>query len=334
MDKENTLYFENSKDKCWSELPSWGKFFIEFGQKIAQAVQENQNSERLVIGLAVPTRAYAAALIGFGLILERSNNSKVALQEHFKDLCQLPKGALISFHEGAKIYRGQFIGYEKKDGQDGIWIALEKKSMQWVPLRRTINIEKVALEDPAELNKLSALPNRQSGKRIRFAYDFVTSLIGSENLQNFFKKTRFDCAILGRTQILRNELNNTSFSVFTEGKFSQGVLQDILRVRKFMGQTEPYHTNIFRMDSSKPPRRPSSNPCVAIFDGAIGFLKWRDFWKNSHCIAIFDRTEPSFDNAISMFNQEYIKNHINANSIELSNLPPNCELMVYKEVSK
>ena len=328
MDIQNTLYFENSNYKNWVKIPSWAEFYVELGKKIAQESLEN---ERLVVGIAVPTRAYAAALISLGIVLERSSNSKITLQEHFKSLCELPEGTPVTFQEESKIYKGHFLRYEKKHGEDGIWIALERRSMRWVPLKRTINIERLSIENPLELNKIASLPDKQSGKRIKFAYDFVTSLIGQKNLQTFFKKTRFDCAILGRTNILREELINTPFSILSEQKFTRGTLQDILRVRKFMGQEEHYHTNVFRMDSSKPPRRPTNNPYITIFDGAIGFLKWRDFWRSSHCVAIFDRTEPSFDNAISTFNQEYIKNHTNSSTIEVSSLPPNCELMVYKE---
>lgn len=329
MDTESKLYFEDNKYKNWLKIPSWGEFFVEFGKKLAQV---NQEGERLIVGIAVPTRAYAAALISLGVVLERSNSSKITLQEHFKSLCELPEGTPITFQEESKIYKGHFLRYEKNHGQDGIWIALERRSMRWIPFKWAINIEKLSVENPVELNKIALLPDKQSGKRIKFAYDFVTGLIGQKNLQTFFKKTRFDCAILGRANILREELIHTPFSILSEEKFNRGTLQDILRVRKFMGQEEHYHTNVFRMDSSKPPRRPTNDPYITIFDGAIGFLKWRDLWKNSHCVAIFDRTEPSFDNAITTFNQEYIKNRIDTSSIEINSLPPNCEIMAYKEV--
>lgn len=323
----NKMYIEsNLKNKTWISLPNWGEFLIKLGYQVAQ--QPNKH-ERLIVGIAVPTRAYGAALTSLGIVLGRSTSSdKVTVEEHFQSLCNMPKDTPITFQKNAKIYKGILLGCEKLHGEHGIWIKLETSSKEWKPFKDTIYIKKALNED---LDKPLVLRNRQSGKNIRFAHDFIVSLVGQNNLQSFFNGTNFDCAILGYTNILRNEILNTELSILENFKHNVGKLQDILRVRKFMGAGQPYHTNVFRMDGKKPPRRSDTPPYVTIFDGAAGFLKWRDNWRSSHWIAIFDRTEPNFDLAIDLFNQEYIKNHTNNTSLEIDYLPTNCELMAYKE---
>ena len=43
-----------------------------------------------------------------------------------------------------------------------------------------------------------------------------------------------------------------------------------------------------------------------IFESGSGFLKWRDAWRHSDWVVLFDQTEAEFDVAVQAFNEEYI----------------------------
>lgn len=61
------LYFANNFNE-WVPLPLWGTFFINLGRYVAES---NTGENRLVVGLAVPTRNYASALAALGIVVTR-----------------------------------------------------------------------------------------------------------------------------------------------------------------------------------------------------------------------------------------------------------------------
>jgi len=57
------MYYQDGNN--WINVPYWAASYIYLGSAIA--AQENP-LDRLIIGLAVPVRAYAAALIALGIV--------------------------------------------------------------------------------------------------------------------------------------------------------------------------------------------------------------------------------------------------------------------------
>ena len=108
-------------------------------------------------------------------------------------------------------------------------------------------------------------------------------------------------------------------------------MQDILRVRRFMADGQAYRMNIFRIDNRKPLRPPDGAlPHAVIFDGAGGFLKWRDYWRNCHWIVVIDRTEPMAREAAGVLNRDYIENRIDGKTLDgIPAAPVGIELLSY-----
>jgi len=63
------LHFED--EGSWYCLPEWADYFISVGRKLAEA---DRNGGRLVVALAVPTRAYAAAFVSLGMVISDAAN--------------------------------------------------------------------------------------------------------------------------------------------------------------------------------------------------------------------------------------------------------------------
>ena len=111
-------YVDNISGKA---LPNWGEFFIRLGCKI---VQLNENNKRTIIAIAVPTRAFSAALISFGVVVSLASNNKQITKgiyhgdQQFKYFSHLKSGTSLLIRSENKLISGIFTGctVDKNDG--------------------------------------------------------------------------------------------------------------------------------------------------------------------------------------------------------------------------
>src|SRR5262245_59797202 len=95
-------------------LPSWARYLISLGQF---AVERREPGQRLVIGVSLPSRSFAAAFTALGVsaaayLDEESLNSRA----HFEWLVSLDPGTPIRFRRGRYLYGGRLVGLEIRDG--------------------------------------------------------------------------------------------------------------------------------------------------------------------------------------------------------------------------
>lgn len=76
-----------------------------------------------------------------------------------------------------------------------------------------------------------------------------------------------------------------------------------LKIHRF--HKDSYNSEILPIRRAKPEFLNSITPHTVIFDGANAFLKSRDYWLKSHNIVLLDRTEPHFQEAVDVINQNY-----------------------------
>ena len=311
-------------------LPAWGTFFIDMGRRVAKS---ESGPNRLVVGLAVPTRTCAAALAAFGVVLARANSSikQVEPSKHFERLCGLPKRTPVVFIDKGKKFKGIYEGIKKVHEKQYLQIRVESQHTggltHLVPPEECHNVA-IASEQIPEL------PNRQKGRPIIYSREFIKSLIGEADVFNFATNSCLECTILGRVSLLQHEIKkvNLPYSLH-KGVYKAGKMQDILRVREWLRKDEAYRSEVLPVDGHKPPKTADGLvPYVTIFDGAAGFLKWRDYWRNSHWIIVLDRTEPHFREAVELVNQDYIQNRVGEGGIQnMPPSPPGVEFVVYQE---
>ncbi|MBV8885532.1 MAG: hypothetical protein JO235_16270 [Chroococcidiopsidaceae cyanobacterium CP_BM_RX_35] len=89
------FYFINNNNK-WASLPEWGNFLINIGSSI---VESQIGKERFVVGLAISTRSYAAALAALGIVLAKSVTplNSITCETHFERLCKLKQGTQVFY---------------------------------------------------------------------------------------------------------------------------------------------------------------------------------------------------------------------------------------------
>lgn len=323
------------REDRWVPLPPWGGFFLSIGHRIAETAPD---SDRFVLGVSVPIRAYAAALAAVGVVLSRSKVpvATAAPEEHFEQLCGLKKNTpLIYVRKGRKL-RGVFQGVDTIRGVRRIRVMVESGSLRSAGTTHCLDCEQsVAVEvDPCGHTKL---PDRQTGRCILPKRGLLTHIVGENEAIAFSTRSRIDCLIVGRVGILRDEITKTPFATKSRsGGTEEGNLQNVLRARKFMGEGQAYRSNVIAMNTHRVVNPPVGElPYVTIFDGANGFLTWRDCWRDSHWIVILDQTEPAFREAADALNREYVQKR-RRRPVEpgLPYVPPRVETLLYREVRR
>ncbi len=82
----------------WRPLPEWMRFFLQLGRLLVEVSVPNA---RLIVGVTVPTRAYAAVLASTGVVLARADlalGPSRSASNHFDYLASLPLGTSVSWH--------------------------------------------------------------------------------------------------------------------------------------------------------------------------------------------------------------------------------------------
>lgn len=302
-------------------LSNWGKFFINLGNLTCQMIAKKSG---LIIALAVPTRAFASVLISLGFIFTKlhcfHDENYIIYSEYLKTL-PLGTSVLLRSEVGRK-YKGLFQGCKNINGKLHFAIEYEHSSIRYVKNEESKRIE--------VLDSEVTLPKTQKGREIIPESDFCKILLGDECTSILAEESNLEIAIIGPKKLLRNEAIDQEFVTRTS---QIGILQEILRIREFQSSNRSYRTRVIS-DRNRYVSAHSniSDPPLVIFDGALGFLKWRNYWKKSNWIVILDRTEYQFDSAVEQINREYIQNRKNDSNIEISNIeiPFGIEVMVFK----
>jgi hypothetical protein len=238
--------------------------------------------------------------------------------EHFEQVCNLPVDAPVSLLSGDKKLKGVFAGCADYNGEKVARIMVHSKSAGGgAYLIRLSDALRVEIMLGAQVR----LPKKQSGRLVPQMAGFVRNLVGDNQARTFALQSRLECVIAGRANALRREIVETDFAASTDqGVYHEGCLQDILQVRKFLGEGEPYRSEICRVNGRTPSfARDGMAPPFVIFDGATGFIRWRDYLRSSNWIVILDWTDARFREATEILKEAH-RNRTGDDRI--ANLPP------------
>ena len=310
----------------WVPLPQWSQFCLELGYLIGvQEVTEN----RLVVGVAIPIRAYVASFTAVGVIagsISRQNHSNNALKR-FQQLFTLASGTSLYYRrENGERVKVIFDG----PTSDGSMIELHSMAHTFkIPPNLAMRVEFPSKE-------LTQLPGRSYRQSSTIIPPFLSYLFSEAVAKEIILQSRLDCLIIGSVGRIEQEINYTKFAVQdAKGEFLDGVLQDVVRVRRFSAGKETYRSDIFYTHSNEHPGSQQEIPEVVIFDGAKSFLKWGYNYRYAHCIVLLASTEPEFDAAVQTFNESFTKYHLGEVAFKKRlNLPKGIPISIYQERRK
>lgn len=327
------LYFEDSEE--WHRLPEWADYFISVGKQFAYA--DSDSISRIVTAIVVPTRAYCAAFVGFGMVVcdaaKREQLSEIA---HFKMLLDLPPGTPVIYLQGTgKILKGIMQPPQESDGEQWVRVQVSAPSMKGGGVIQLIN-KAIALKvQPATHS--GKLPQKQSGKNKRLSNEFVNILLGDPDPVQLGIQSKYVCAIVGKKSLLEYEIRQTPFAVHRNGgNREKGLLQDVLRVDRFISGEKSHRSALVPIGISQPSSDIISKiETGVVFDGAAGFLKWGTMFQNRHQVIILDRTERYFDDAIHSINSRFLQNRADVELLlpdSALSVPPGTEMLAFREM--
>ena len=308
----------------WMPLPSWAQFFLDLGFAIS-AQSDSQN--RIVAGLALPIRSYAAPLLATGIITGQfslSTQTKDALKR-FEWISSLPIGTPLTYRKTGIRIKGFFDGIEEAKGQFMILINTNN-GLYKIPSTLALQVD----IPPTVSKPLLLRSNRRTKTPIP---PFLSLFLGQEKANLAMLQSHLDCVIIGPIGRLTAEISETRLAIQeTKVGFVSGVLQDIIRPRRLSKETESYRSELYYTHMREIEEKRQEFPVFVIFDGAAGFLKWRDLWRYSNWVVLLDQTEADFDTAVNTFNEECVKNEVKkANLGGHLDLPSKMPFAIYQE---
>ena len=308
-----------SKENAVIPLPSWATYLVRLGTTV---VDNLEPGKRTVIGVTLPTRAYAAALCTLGVASSNfaATNTSDA-RNHFDWLASLPQGVQVRYRDGHYLKCGMLIGAVNFRGLDYIKIGSDVIYMR--PWNKCLEIQ---ILEPGEefINRRVLTANPEFVEACAPGIDALTRASFSV----------LDAVLVGIKSVLEREILRENFfaPVYASAQ-KKGVLNDLLRCDAFERNAND-HDRIALVSASSselPEKLEGVTPPAVIFDGPLAYLRLRRKWKRSPLIAIFDRTSPSVSAATDAFNQEYA---LSTGDVDLSSLgapPSEFEVVAYRE---
>lgn len=283
-------------DQEWWPLPEWAGFFLSLGEALAKI---NAEDNKYVMAIAVPTRAYAAAFIGSGFAISNLLNRSYEDAEYIDLIHSLPEGTSVKFFDNGKVKKAIKKNIQSYNGVALVGIQIEGGTTQYI---RPENVHKIQVAD----KNYEHLPNRQTGRNVVPPSELLNALF-PDKAHDYVYKTKIEGIIVGSKNALQQE-SILPLATLSESKkqHSPGNLNDLFRVEGFTlnntGHRFAVHASANNDISMMPVE--NQNP-VAIFDGALGFVKWKELFRKNNWIVILDRTDPNFSDAVGQINSEY-----------------------------
>lgn len=303
----------------YRSLPEWALFFLELG-KILSTLEID--SHRYTIALALPTRSYATALIGAGIACSRIFLKSDEISDHIETIYSLPEDTSLKYYDNGKVKKALKKDLVEYNGIRLLGIQIEDHTTIYL---RPENVNKVEIAD-VDYNHL---PNKQGGYSVALPSKLAYAILQGRSYE-FFYRSRIEGFLVGSRNTLKEEASLTlSITQHGEEKYGTGSLTDLFRVKGFVPNNVG-HRFLLTSPSS------SSNTiiealqqvpahCPVIFDGAIGFLKWKEMFADQDWIVILDQTDLHFPNAVSQLNQDYSRRSESGRNIEFPQLPNGIE---------
>lgn len=301
-------------EQGWCPFPEWAQFFIRVGWDLRA---DDPDQKRNVIAVCVPHRAFAASLAAFGAVLAEPLPvpTRCDVQRHFERLLNLPDPAqtptALTYLYGGRELRGAFAGIHEERGQRFVKVCVQARAAHgagglthYVQEANAIKVHIVPDSQPR-------LDPHVGGRALVSNIDFVRHFYTQDELHVLHLAARCQILIIGRVNALREETTQVQCAIPAMDGIYEGVLNDILRIRKFISEASRARTGVYAAQRDLGPS-PEDSAAVkfAILDGADAFSKWRSCFPRANLLVILDRTEPMFEEGLSQVNTlYYLRSH-------------------------
>jgi hypothetical protein len=290
----------------WRSFPHWTQYFYEVGRYVAR---EQYNDRRVIVAVALPVRAFAAALAALGVVTELARNAveQSDATSYFQYLLTLPqdeKGVLLTID--GKEFLGVIDGVTQAGSEQ--WLKVRVENGRNNALWRCIRPNESKRLRPAQVN-LKDLPQKQTGRQLRASSDFSRSILPELDFVNYSNEEGLDCMLVGRQAFFREELVNTCLRLKGSGSL-EGCLQDIVRANLFRLSRLSPRIGICRASKNPGEECSYDSTKVTIFDGTLSFLRWNGNFNKCNWIVLSERGDANFETGIEAINSRFIQNRL------------------------
>jgi hypothetical protein len=315
--------FYGSGDK-WNHLPSWAVFYLELGIAISEYPQKGPH---FILGISVPTRAYAASLISAGIIAARIG-MQCNVDDRINKIVTLPIDTALIYRSNNKCFKAYYKGAVEKMGEKYFALKTAKGTEIFVSYEKVNQIEIAG-------NKQFKLGNTHKGISLPKPSLILEYLLCQQDLEKLLVESRLECVLLSQLNTIIEEINMTTLSYCcNENEFIEGTIQDLIRPKNSNSSYKHSYRSYIFPASGKYSLQFSLkySPHVTVFDNALAFIKWRSSWRHSNWVVVLDRTDRNFEYAINLFNDEYKSPNRFARKFKLPipKPPKGVELMVFE----
>ncbi len=287
-------------DGEWLPFPPWARYFLELGAAVS--CYERKNNNRLIAAITVPIRDYAASLLASGIIIPRVGIVSQDLQSHIKKIEKLPIGTSVKFFWNNRQMKGIYKGTKNSEMGQHFNITFQKGTEIYI---RYEDAYKISVSD----KQVEHLPNTQKGRHIPTPSPIMKELLDPSLLRKLGYK-------------------------LDDGRVLDGQIGDFVRVKgaQFQSTGLSHRTYVLPATGKYNQQFASKiNNFITVFDNSLGFIKWRNFFRNSNWFVILDKTDRNFDLAIKEVNEEYIQNRVEKNvKLPIPNAPAGIDLMLFE----
>ena len=318
----NTLGLHWASPEGDRPFAGWARYFLNLGDAMAQLPWPV--AERTTVALALPILQHCAVLTAGGIVC-RLTRTPIAAQpnnERFAELAQLVPGRPVRVLARGRLYIGEVadLPAEKTAHSFPIMVSREPGYAEHFRCTAT-NCSKVEVTDVP-----SQAGGRQNGLRIIEDPEFAIKVLAGVSLESLCLGTRLDYALVGvRARLLEDAGQNVRLGSGKSGP--DGSFMDLLRLKN--GSRD--HRGVIIAATAKEPRFPATPPRIVIFNGAPGYLKFRDRFRSSHQLVLLDRAEARFREAATQINRDYSQRASYSGEELVSAAPAGVERVVFTE---
>lgn len=307
----------------WAPVPSWVDFYLSLGRFLSRQPVDNS---RIVLGLSLPLRDFAAPLVASGCVISTLNAVVWStIHEYFQELCNLPHPTSVMVlrknKEGKpRQFQGVIQGAESIQVTMPGGIKKEVKMLRIQISRATMNnnnaasrtflidenrADTIRILDSDETITDAELPATPKGRAVTTVSEFARIAFFTQS--HYVARSQLSCFMVGNLNHLRREVHEAPFGIrSSDGKLHTGFLGQILRVRRFTTALRRYYSDAFSAESLRTPKFiKEKHPHLLILDGARAFLEWEKDFPKSHVVVLLAETERRFITASEVLNERY-----------------------------
>ena len=291
----------------WQALSDWATFYIKLGV----VLNWHQAEHPYALAIATPSRAYAAALVGFGSVLGAVGKSDARL--HLDWLRSLSEGDPIQVLEGGYFCEAKFVEITERGGIPHVAYRVQDHGEHLQPLNDGTKFQPL---DKSDLDLGARVKRRAIDEE---GAEFFEALDLPIEAAAFQFATTESSLIVTNKILFRQELEETCFVVKVGDHFVEGCLGHVMRVRTFqtVQAVGGYRTEAVSVYGEADER--AGEVSVVVFDGAQAYFRYCQVHPRAHHVIILDKTDRSFNDGVEHLKSGYM---FRLDDLDLSHLCP------------